>query len=75
MDYPDFDNLPAAHPSWPWTVFEANGRPLGRVLVPAIAEGFVSIERIGVDDVALRWQDPLGFVHLSFHALERVNSR
>jgi hypothetical protein len=59
---------------WPFTVFDAEGRALGRVHLPPIdgaAQATVDIRSIGRDTVIISWRDEeLGFPHLTLHAIE-----
>jgi hypothetical protein len=74
QDAPDVLNPQSWKPSLPWTVFDASGRPLGRLRAPALSDGFVDISGVAEDGVWLRWKDDeLGFVHLTFHPLERIS--
>lgn len=70
------DHPANAEVPWPWTVFDPDGRALGRVYLPEIegARG-TDIRSVGRDTVLLAWRDTVaGFPHLTFHALEQAPS-
>jgi hypothetical protein len=71
QDHPTGSSYP-----WPFTVFDAEGRALGRVHLPSVegaVYGMVDIRWIGRDRVILSWRDEdLGFPHLTFHTMEAL---
>jgi hypothetical protein len=78
QDYTLGIGLLGTYPS-SWTILNADGAPIGRVQLPTLSpapEGkrrrMVDLRGVFGDQVLLRWEDELGFVHLSYHRLEAV---
>jgi hypothetical protein len=71
QDHPIGSNRP-----WPFTVFDADGRALGRVQLPfpeGAAQATVDVRSIGRDALILSWRDAeLGFPHLTLHVIEAL---